>query len=48
MTSPFIHSATGLVPFLNTIYFISSAQKAHRTYKRVLEGTDVGIYGLTW
>ena len=28
---------------LNTIYFTSITQKAHRTYKRVLQGADVGI-----
>ena len=33
---------------LNTIYFTSITQKAYGTYKRVLEGTGVGVYSLTW
>ena len=32
---------------LNTFHFTSIIQKAHGTYKRVLEGTDVGVCGLT-
>ena len=33
---------------LNTIYFTSITQKAHGTYKRILEGADVGVCGLAW
>ena len=29
-------------------YFTSVTQKAHGTYKQVLEGTDVGYSGPTW
>ena len=32
----------------NEAHFTSITQKAHGTYKHVLEGADFGVTGLTW